>query len=58
MAERNSVQQGPPTKSSAPSVYRCSECRRELYKADRGYGSTALACPVHGFDRQIITEPK
>lgn len=26
----------------------CSECFAELYEADRGYGSTAWACPIHG----------
>lgn len=40
------------------NVHRCSECFKELFEADRGYGSTALACEIHGFDRQIITVPK
>lgn len=56
------VQVGSSPEPSFPSydsnVHRCSECFKELYEADRGYGSTALACEIHGFDRQIITVPK
>lgn len=43
---------------SDPNIHRCSECFQELFEADRGYGSTALACPTHDFNRQIITVPK
>lgn len=49
---------GPSFPSYDPNVHRCSECFAELYEADRGYGSTALACQNHGFDRQIVTVPK
>ena len=40
------------------TTHRCSECYALLVEKDRGYGSTALACPTHGFDRQILTLPK
>lgn len=39
------------------SIYRCSNCYEELYPADNGYGSTRLACPNHGWSRQILTIP-
>lgn len=47
---------GPPVPPSPPTRKLCS-CRAELFEKYRGYGSTAWACPEHGFDRQIITVP-
>lgn len=64
MSERNNVAEQQLGTSTAPApateprlIHRCSECFAELYDAERGYGSTALACPEHGFDRQIVTVP-
>lgn len=51
------VQAGPPAPSRPETVKRCSECFAELFVADRGYGSTALACPTHDFNRQILEVP-
>ena len=51
----NSVSRGP-LKGTNPTTKRCSRCDAKLYVADRGFGSTAWACPKHGFDRQIVRE--
>ena len=39
------------------SRFRCSNCFHELFEADRGFGSTALACPNHNFERMILEIP-
>lgn len=52
------VQQGPPTPRTAPkTVERCDRCFAKLYLAERGNGSTSMACPNHGFQRMILTIP-
>jgi hypothetical protein len=34
----------------------CDRCGTELYEAERTHGSTGLACPVHGWERQIVSK--
>lgn len=54
------VEQGkaPPEGPRPPKmVNRCDRCFAQLYEAERGRGSTSLACPKHGFLRMILTIP-